>query len=134
MQRIVSRLPRQAGGIDVPTIIFTKGGGAWIDDIAATGVTAIGVDWTMDPKVARAAVANRCALQGNLDPNILFGGDAAIRAEVAKVVDAFDSGRTPGHVFNLGHGISQFTPPSAVSVLVDAVHESTRARAAAPAA
>lgn len=128
MQRIVDGLPRQARGVDVPTIIFTKGGGAWIADIAATGVDAIGLDWTADPVIARAAVGDRCALQGNLDPNILFAGDDAIRAEVGKVVDAFDSGRTPGHVFNLGHGISQFTPPSAVSVLVDAVHESTRAR------
>lgn len=129
MQQIVQGLPREAGGVRVPSIVFTKGGGAWIADIAATGVDAIGLDWTTDPKVARAAVRGRCALQGNLDPSVLFGTDAAIQAEVSKVLADFDSGRTPGHVFNLGHGISQFTPPSAVVTVVETVHELTRAKA-----
>lgn len=133
MQRIVERLPRRGpDGETVPSIIFTKGGGAWIADIAATGVDAIGLDWTADPALARAAVGGRCALQGNLDPNVLFGGDEAIRREARKVVDAFDSVNTPGHIFNLGHGISQFTPPEAVATLVDAVHEMTRAPEAVP--
>ena len=126
MKRIVEQLPREHGGVRVPNIIFTKGGGAWIADIAGTGVDAIGLDWTTDPRVARAAVGPRCALQGNLDPAILFGGDVAIRAEVSRVLADFDSGRTPGHIFNLGHGISQFTSPAAVTTLVDTVHELTR--------
>ena len=126
MEQIVRQLPREHEGLRIPSIIFTKGGGAWIADIAATGVDAIGLDWTTNPRTARAAVGARCALQGNLDPSILFGGDTAIRAEVAKVLADFDSGRTPGHVFNLGHGISQFTSPEAVTTLVDAVHESSR--------
>ncbi len=122
MARIVRALPREQAGERVPNIIFTKGGGAWIADIARTGVDAIGLDWTTDPAVARAAVGHCCALQGNLDPSALFGTDEAIRAEAAKVLTAFDSPRTPGHVFNLGHGISQFTPPDAVTTLVEAVH------------
>ena len=131
MQQIVDRLPREHDGAPVPRILFTKGGGAWIADIAATGVEAVGLDWTTDPIVARKAVEGRCALQGNLDPAVLFGGDAAIREEVARVLEAFDSPRTPGHVFNLGHGISQFTPPDAVTTVVETVHALTRAPAIA---
>ena len=96
MRRIVERLPRRHAGERVPNIIFTKGGGAWLEAIADTGVDAIGLDWTTDPAIARRAVGSRCALQGNLDPAILFGGDDAIRAEVAKVLAAFDSPATPG--------------------------------------
>ncbi len=129
MERMVRSLPREHDGFRVPSIIFTKGGGGWISDIAATGVDAIGLDWTMDPAVARAVVGQRCALQGNVDPSILFGTDDAIRAEVAAALAAFDSPRLPGHVFNLGHGISQFTPPAAVTTLIEAVHEMTRADA-----
>ena len=132
MARIAAGLPRDRAGVRVPSIVFTKGGGAWIADIATSGFDAIGLDWTADPVVAREVVAGRCALQGNLDPAVLFGGDTAIRAEVAAVLAAFDSPRTPGHVFNLGHGISQFTPPSAVATLVDAVHELTRTAMAQP--
>ena len=127
MKHIVDHLPRHHDGQRVPTILFTKGGGQWLDDMAATGVDAVGLDWTTDPAEARRIVGGRCALQGNLDPAVLFGGDAAIRAEVQKVLTAFDSPRTPGHVFNLGHGISQFTPPDAVTTLVDAVHAFSRA-------
>jgi uroporphyrinogen decarboxylase len=130
MQKIIAGLPREHAGVRVPKIIFTKGGGAWIDAIAATGVDAIGLDWTTDPSVARKIVGDRCALQGNLDPAVLFGGDDAIGVEVAKVLAAFDSPTRPGHVFNLGHGISQFTPPDAVRTLVDTVHDLTRAAVA----
>ena len=126
MQQIVQRLPREHDGARVPSIVFTKGGGAWLSDIAEAGADAIGLDWTVDPAVARAVVGGRCALQGNLDPSVLFGTDDAIRAEVAGVLAGFDSPRTPGHVFNLGHGISQFTPPAAVSTLIDAVHTMSR--------
>ncbi|MEO8937849.1 MAG: uroporphyrinogen decarboxylase [Burkholderiaceae bacterium] len=127
MQQIIDRLPRTHDGNRVPIVIFTKGGGAWVDDIAATGVDAIGLDWTADPAAARAAVGQRCALQGNLDPAVLLGGDDAIRSEVAKVLQAFDSPATPGHVFNLGHGISQFTPPDAVTTVIETVRALTSA-------
>ncbi len=113
---------------EVPVIVFTKGGGLWLDRIADAGADAIGLDWTVDPRHARRVVGDRCALQGNLDPNVLFAGDAAILAQVDVLLDAFDSPSTPGHIFNLGHGISQFTPPDAVATLVGAVHERSRRR------
>ena len=128
MRRVVAALPRTAAGKRVPIIVFTKGGGPWLPEIAKIGADAIGLDWTVDPAIARAQVAGTCALQGNLDPSVLFADEAAIRAETAKVLDAFDSPNTPGHVFNLGHGISQFTPPAAVEILVDAVHGQSRRR------
>jgi uroporphyrinogen decarboxylase len=107
--------------------VFTKGGGLWLEEIAAVGCDAVGVDWTIDLGAARARVGGRCALQGNLDPMALFGPESAIRAEVARVLNAFGPQRNPdgsaaGHVFNLGHGISQHTPPENVAILVDAVH------------
>lgn len=123
MKRIVDGLPRSHAGVRVPNIVFTKGGGLWLCDIAKTGVDAIGLDWTVDPVVARKQVGDGCALQGNLDPAVLFGDDAAIRDQVSKVLEGFDSPRSAGHIFNLGHGISQFTRPDAVETLVDAVHE-----------
>ena len=126
MRRIIAGLPREHEGHRIPSILFTKGGGAWVADMAATGVDALGLDWTTDPALARAATGGSCALQGNLDPAVLFGTPDTIRAEVQKVLAAFDSGRTPGHVFNLGHGISQFTPPDAVDVVIDTVHAETR--------
>ena len=107
-QQVVQQLTRQHEGREVPVIVFTKGGGQWLEQIAQCGADAVGVDWTVD-----------LALQGNLDPIALFGGEAAIRAEVRRVLDAFGNVDQGGHVFNLGHGISQFTPPEAVAVLVD---------------
>lgn len=127
MQSIVSRLQREKNGAAVPCIAFTKGGGLWLDQIAAIGVDAVGLDWTVSLTRARAQVGHQVALQGNLDPVVLFASEAQIRQEVAKVLDAFGAPATGhGHVFNLGHGISQFTPPEAVSVLVDAVHTLSR--------
>ncbi len=128
MKRIIDGLPSSHAGVRVPSIIFTKGGGLWLCDIAKTGVDAIGLDWTVDPVVARKQVGDDCALQGNLDPAVLFGDDAAIRDQVKKVLDGFDSPRSTGHIFNLGHGISQFTRPDAVKTLVDAVHEMSSQR------
>ncbi len=128
MQRVIAALPRSAEGARVPIVIFTKGGGLWLPQMAAVGADAIGLDWTVDPRVARAEVGGRCALQGNLDPSVLFADAATIQDEVARVLDAFDSPNTSGHVFNLGHGISQFTPPESVDVLVEAVHRLSRAR------
>ncbi|WP_345249834.1 uroporphyrinogen decarboxylase [Pigmentiphaga soli] len=123
-RRVLQGLLREHDGRPVPVIVFTKGGGQWLDDIAASGCDAVGVDWTVDLAAARERVGGRVALQGNLDPMTLFGGEACIRAEAARTLDRFGAG--PGHVFNLGHGISQFTPPEAVAVLVEAVHDHSR--------
>ena len=126
MQRIVAGLIKERDGERIPTIVFTKGGGLWLESIAAIGCDAIGLDWTIDLGEARRRVGDRVALQGNLDPNVLFAAPERIAAEATRVLDAFGPGDT-GHVFNLGHGISQHTPPDHVSVLVDAVHGYRRA-------
>lgn len=129
---VLKHLDAEHEGEHIPTICFTKGGGLWLEDIAATGCDGIGVDWTVDLGQARSRIDDRCALQGNLDPAALFGDESAIRAEAAKVLRSFGLPRRPdgrwgGHVFNLGHGISQFTPPDAVAALVEAVHSESRA-------
>lgn len=108
-------------GSEVPVILFTKGGGAWLQDIAASGCHAIGLDWMTDPRLAREQVGERVALQGNLDPAALYARPAIIREQVAATLDAF--GPAPGHVFNLGHGITPAVDPEHVAALVDAVHE-----------
>jgi len=128
---VVARLLRESDGEPVPSIVFTKGGGLWLEEIAACGSDAVGLDWTVNLGKARARVDDRCALQGNLDPVALFAPEAQLRAEAARVLDSFGDprradGRYGGHVFNLGHGISQFTRPEAVSVLVDEVHSHSR--------
>ena len=120
-QRVVAALTRVREGRRVPAIVFTKGGGQWLESIAACGADAVGVDWTVDLAAARRRVSDSVAFQGNLDPIALFGGEQAIRAEVRRVLEAFGPIRQGGHVFNLGHGISQFTPPEAVYALVDEV-------------
>ena len=125
MQEIVSGLIRTRDGETIPSIVFTKGGGAWLEDIAEIGADAVGLDWTVNIGAARARIGDRVALQGNLDPGALFGEPERIRAEVQDVLAAFGHGA--GHVFNLGHGISQHTDPARVAVLVDAVHELSRA-------
>jgi uroporphyrinogen decarboxylase len=123
--KVVAGLKREHGGARVPVITFTKGGGLWIEEIAATGVDAVGLDWTMNLGKAREKVGARVALQGNIDPNVLFAPPAAIRTEARAVLESY--GNFPGHVFNLGHGISQFTPPESVAELVDEVHRHSRA-------
>jgi uroporphyrinogen decarboxylase len=120
-KKVVDLLTREREGRKVPAIVFTKGGGQWLESIAAIGCDAVGLDWTVDLAAARRRVSDSVAFQGNLDPIALFGGDAAIRTEVRRVIDAFGSVGRGGHVFNLGHGISQFTPPEAVVALVDEV-------------
>lgn len=125
MQRVVGALQREREGARVPSILFTKGGGAWLEAIAASGCDAVSVDWTLDIGAARRRVGERVAVQGNLDPAVLLKDPAAVRDGVAAVLAAYGSGS--GHVFNLGHGISQFTPAENVRVLVDAVHELSRA-------
>ena len=127
MQQIVSQLQREKNGARVPCIVFTKGGGLWLEQIAAIGADAVGLDWTVNLARARALVGQRVALQGNLDPVVLFASPAQIRAEVEKTLRAFGPREAgSGHVFNLGHGISQFTPPEAVEVMVEAVHSMSR--------
>lgn len=121
MQRVLEGLKREHDGERVPSILFTKGGGAWLPAIAASGCDAVGLDWTMDLGVARNLVGERVSLQGNLDPMALLAGPAAARAGAAAVLAAFGQG--DGHVFNLGHGVSQFTSPDSVAALVDSVHE-----------
>ena len=119
MQKIVAGLKREHGGQRVPKIIFTKGGGGWLESIADTGCDGIGLDWTVDIGLARARVGSRVALQGNLDPAVLLSSPEAVQREAVAVMKRFGSG--PGHVFNLGHGISQHTPPEHVSALIEAV-------------
>jgi uroporphyrinogen decarboxylase len=131
MRTVVSQLQRTKGGDPdgerIPAIVFTKGGGLWLDEMADIGADALGLDWTVNLGKARALVGDRVALQGNLDPAILFAEPEQIRAEVERSLAAYgkpSSGH--GHVFNLGHGISQFTPPESVTAMVEAVHSFSR--------
>ena len=121
MRQVIDGLTRQCEGRKVPVVMFTKGGGLWLEDMAATGCDALGVDWTIELSAARSRVGHQVALQGNLDPTMLFSAPECIRAEVGRVLASFGAG--PGHVFNLGHGISQFTPPEHVAAMVAAVHD-----------
>ncbi len=121
LQKIVDGLQRVSpDGDTVPVILFTKNGGQWLDKMAATGCDALGVDWTTELSEARARTGDRVALQGNLDPSVLYAEPERIRAEVHRVLESFGGG--PGHVFNLGHGIHQYVNPDHVSVMIDAVH------------
>jgi uroporphyrinogen decarboxylase len=119
MAQVVAALTRDADGRRVPNIVFTKGGGAWLAKIAAIGCDAVGVDWTTDLATARTTVAGSVALQGNLDPSALFAPSQTLRAETLRVLDSYGAG--PGHVFNLGHGITPDVDPERVAVLVDTV-------------
>jgi len=121
MAKIVAGLVKERDGRRVPSILFTKGGGQWLAEMADTGADALGVDWTTDLKTARALVADRVALQGNLDPSVLYAPLAAIRAEVARVLESYGSGS--GHVFNLGHGIHPDVSPEHAGAMIDAVLE-----------
>jgi len=121
MQRIVAGLRREHEGQRVPVILFTKGGGAWLEAMASTGCDALGVDWTTDLADARRSVQDRVALQGNLDPNCLYASPQAIRAEVGRVLASY--GRGHGHVFNLGHGIHPAVDPEHAGAMIAAVHE-----------
>ncbi len=122
--RVLAQLKREHDGVKIPRIVFTKGGGPWLKDMAPLDCEVLGLDWTANLTQARALVGGSKALQGNLDPNVLFAPPDAIRAEVVKVLEAYGPGA--GHIFNLGHGISQHTPPEHVSVLVDEVHAHSR--------
>ena len=130
-QKVIDRLKRTRNDhgteTDVPSIVFTKGGGQWLAEIAATGCTGVGLDWTTSLGKARALVGQKVALQGNLDPMVLFADPAAVQTETRRVLDSFGCPENGfGHVFNLGHGISQFTPPDHVAAMVEAVHAHSR--------
>ncbi len=122
MARIVAELIREHEGRRVPAVLFTKGGGTdALAALATTGADAVGVDWCTDLKDARHAVQGRVALQGNLDPSVLYAPPAVIRAEVGRVLASFGSG--PGHVFNLGHGIHPDVAPERAGAMIAAVHD-----------
>lgn len=121
MQQIVSGLIREHDGRKVPVIMFTKNGGQWLETMAEAGADALGLDWTTNIDDARARVGNQVALQGNMDPSVLYASPERIRQEVADILGRFGTGS--GHVFNLGHGIHQFVDPERPKAFVDAVHE-----------
>ena len=121
MQKIIEQLKPDQEGDHVPVILFTKGGGEWVEAIAASGCDAIGVDWTRNIGDVRIMVGDQVALQGNLDPCVLYASPEVIRKEVAAVLKNYGHGN--GHVFNLGHGIHQHIDPEKVAVFIDAVHE-----------
>ena len=130
--RVLSQLKRNHDGAVIPRLVFTKGGGLWLEAMGQLDCEVLGLDWTVNLGKARAQVGDKMALQGNLDPNVLFGNPAQVEAEAVKVLDSFGRPHLdrqtagPTHIFNLGHGISQFTPPENVEVLVNAVHAHSR--------
>ncbi len=121
MRRIIAGLTRESEGHRVPVILFTKGGAGWLETMADSGADALGIDWTIDLSAARRRVGDRVALQGNMDPCILYTSPERIRAEVQTILDSYGPGE--GHVFNLGHGIHPGIDPERVRVFIDAVHE-----------
>ena len=137
--RVLSQLKRSHDGVVIPRLVFTKGGGLWLDAMGQLDCEVLGLDWTVNLGKARAQVGHKMALQGNLDPNVLFASASQVEAETVKVLDSFGQPHLdtktlgPTHIFNLGHGISQFTPPENVEVLVNAVHAHSRKMRVAPA-
>jgi len=129
--RVLAGLKREHDGVRIPRIVFTKGGGPWLREMGALDCEVLGLDWTVNLGAARALVGASKALQGNLDPNVLFAPPQRIEQEAIRVLDSFGAphagdGPGAGHIFNLGHGISQHTPPEHVAVLVDAVRRHSR--------
>ena len=127
LRQILAGLIRERDGERIPVIVFTKGGGLWLEDIADSGCDAIGLDWAIELSEARRRVGERVALQGNLDPAVLFAPPDVVASEARKVLDSYGRGDS-GHVFNLGHGISQHTPPESVTALVESVHAYSRSQ------
>jgi uroporphyrinogen decarboxylase len=121
MHKIVDGLTREDEGRKVPVTLFTKNGGMWLEAIAATGCDAVGLDWTINIAEARARVGNKVALQGNMDPSMLYAPAERIEQEVQSILDGFGHGS--GHVFNLGHGIHLDVSPENAKVFVEAVHK-----------
>jgi uroporphyrinogen decarboxylase len=136
-RRVLAQLPKEYGGQRIPRIVFTKGGGLWLEEMGGLDCDVLGLDWTVNLGRARAMVGGSVggpgkALQGNLDPNVLFAAPEQVAQEAIGVLESFGAPHTdatttgPTHIFNLGHGISQHTPPEIVSVLVDTVHDHSR--------
>lgn len=121
MSKIVDGLQRKKDGQQIPVTLFTKGGGKWLDLMAETGCDCLGVDWTTDLSEARQRVDGKTALQGNMDPSLLYASDDRIREEVETILASYGHGS--GHVFNLGHGIHQTVNPEKAGVFINAVHE-----------
>jgi uroporphyrinogen decarboxylase len=121
MEKIVANLTKESEGRKVPSIVFTKNGGQWLESIVDSGADAVGLDWTIDIGEARQRAKGKVALQGNMDPTMLYSSPQAIRKEVGLILEAYGNGA--GHVFNLGHGITPQVNPDNVSVFVEAVHE-----------
>jgi uroporphyrinogen decarboxylase len=117
----LAQIRREHGGARIPSIVFTKGGGQWLEEIAASGCDCVGLDWSTELGKARTRIGDRVALQGNLDPAVLLTSPEVIAREAARVLQSYGSGS--GHVFNLGHGVSRFTPPDNVAALTAAVHQ-----------
>ncbi|MFL9544278.1 uroporphyrinogen decarboxylase [Acinetobacter baumannii] len=124
MKKIIAGLQREKDGRRIPVIVFTKGGGQWLEPMITTGADALGLDWTTPLNTARTTVAGRVALQGNLDPAVLYGSTASIEKAVkAMLDDAYANGEKTGYVANLGHGITQWVDPAQPKIFVDTVHE-----------
>jgi len=121
MEKIIKGLIREHEGRIVPVIVFTKNGGLWLERIAQCGADCVGLDWTIDIRDARKRIGDKVALQGNMDPAVLYAPPERIREEVAAILGGFGQGE--GHVFNLGHGIHQHVNPDQAKVFIDAVHE-----------
>ncbi len=121
MRRIIDQLDRDHDGQTIPVIMFTKGGGLWLEDMAASGCDALGLDWTVDIGTARKRVGDKVGLQGNLDPAVMATSAATVEQEAKRILDSFGQGE--GHVFNLGHGITPNIKPENVEALVNVVHD-----------
>ena len=121
MERIIGQLEREREGVQIPVILFTKGAGLWVESIAESGCDAIGLDWTQDIGAVRKQVGHKVALQGNMDPAVLYAAPEIIRENVAGILAGF--GKCNGHVFNLGHGIQPQVDPEHARVFIEAVHE-----------
>jgi uroporphyrinogen decarboxylase len=137
IQHVLSELKREHNGVTIPSIVFTKGGGLWLQNMRSLSCNVIGLDWSVNLAQARQALCGQHnalgkALQGNLDPNVLFAPEAEIERQAIRVLESFGQPHTDAktlgatHIFNLGHGISQFTPPDAVGTLVQTVHQHSR--------
>jgi uroporphyrinogen decarboxylase len=130
-KRVLAQLKKEHDGVRIPSLVFTKGGGLWLEEMGDLDCDVLGLDWTVNLAKARALVGDRKALQGNIDPNVLFANPTQIEAEVVKVLNSFGTphqgaGTGPTHIFNLGHGINQHTPPDNVAALVQAVQAHSR--------
>ncbi len=130
LRAVLAGLDRDADGKPVPSIVFTKGGGQYLEELAGSGAAAVGLDWTVDLAQARSRVGARVALQGNLDPLTLLTDPQTVAQAASELLDA--AGAAPGHVFNLGHGIVPSTPIDNVAALIAAVHDCSRAIRAQP--